>query len=84
MAKENSPNRAYLLRCWREGSSAPGGRPHWHFSLEEVLPGRRRQGFADLSSLFDYLRTELDSESEAGASRNNNECTTHTPPDKMG
>jgi hypothetical protein len=56
----------------------------WRFSVEEVLHDRNRKGFADLASLFDYLRTELDRENVAGASRNNNEGTTRTPPDEMG
>jgi hypothetical protein len=55
----------------------------WRFSVEEVLHERSRKGFADLASLFDYLRTELDRENVAGASRNNNEDMTRTSPDRI-
>jgi hypothetical protein len=30
--------RAYLLRCWREGETAPGEEHLWRFSVEEILP----------------------------------------------
>jgi hypothetical protein len=59
MAKERAPNRAYLLRCWREGEHRSGGTPHWRFSLEEVLPGRGRRGFVDLVSLIAFLRASF-------------------------
>ena len=55
MAKKRSPDRAYLMRCWQEGDAAP----RWRFSVEEVLHERRRRGYADLSSLIAFLRTEL-------------------------
>jgi hypothetical protein len=51
--------QAYLLRCWREESAAPGGSSAWRFSLEEVLRERRRRGFSSLESLFAFLRAEL-------------------------
>jgi steroid delta-isomerase-like uncharacterized protein len=59
MAKERTPNRAYLLRCWRGGEDRSGGTPHWRFTLEEVLPGRSRQGFADPESLLAFLRARF-------------------------
>jgi hypothetical protein len=67
MAKEGTLNRAYLLRCWREGEGMPGGRPHWRFSLEEVLPGRGRRGFADLASLVAFLRARFAPAETGGA-----------------
>jgi hypothetical protein len=60
-----SPDRAYLIRCWQEGDAAE---LRWRFSAEEVLHERRRRGFADLSSLLEYLRAELGSAGEEGAS----------------
>ena len=66
MAKEGSSNRAYLLRCWREGDGTPGNRPRWRFLLEEVLPGRGRQGYADLASLIAFLRASFGPAEAAG------------------
>ena len=71
MAKNTSPDRAYLIRCWQERDITSPGMVRWRFSVEEVLHEQSRRGFADLTLLLDYLRTELDSESEAGASCNN-------------
>jgi hypothetical protein len=61
MARDSSPDRAYLIRCWQEQASAPGDVPRWRYSVEEVLHERRRQGFRDLGSLISFLRTELGS-----------------------
>jgi hypothetical protein len=61
MAKDSSPDRAYLIRCWQERTSAPGDVPRWRYSVEEVLHERRRRGFRDLGSLISFLRTELGS-----------------------
>jgi len=36
--EKSRPYRAYLLRCWREGETAPGEEPLWRFSVEEILP----------------------------------------------
>ena len=60
MAKQASPDRAYLIRCWQEQNTAPDAR-HWRFSIEEVLHNGKRQGFPDLASLLAFLQTELDS-----------------------
>ena len=59
MAKNRSPDRAYLIRCWQEGDAERGGTLRWRFSVEEVLRERRRRGYADLASLIAFLRTEL-------------------------
>jgi hypothetical protein len=56
---KNTTRRAYLLRCWPEGSDAPGPLPRWRFSVEEVLCKQPRRGFNDLESLLDFLRAEL-------------------------
>ena len=53
------PYRAYLLRCWWEGETAPGQEPPWRFSVEEILGKRRRKGFSGLRALIAFLRTEL-------------------------
>ena len=58
MAKQTSPDRAYLIRCWQEQNTAPDAR-RWRFSIEEVLHERKRQGFPDLPSLLAFLRAEL-------------------------
>ena len=36
--EKSRPYRAYLLRCWREGETAPSEEPLWRFSVEEILP----------------------------------------------
>ena len=36
-----------------------GGGSRWRFSLEEVLPGRGRQGYPDLVSLIAFLRARF-------------------------
>jgi hypothetical protein len=70
MPNKRSPDRAYLIRCWQEGDDTPGAPPRWRFSAEEVLHDRRRRGFADLASLFAFLRAELGSKpSEPGKGR---------------
>jgi hypothetical protein len=57
---ESGPDYAsYLLRMWREGDA--GGpsdeedRPVWRASIVSTLTGKR-QGFASLDALFDFLR----------------------------
>lgn len=57
--EKNRPYRAYLLRCWQEGEAAPDRKPHWRFSVEEILHKRRRQGFDSLETLVAFLRAEL-------------------------
>lgn len=65
MAREPSPDRAYLIRCWQEGNAVSDDAPRWRFSMEEVLrEQRRRQGFADLASLLAFLRAELGSDQD--------------------
>ena len=48
---------AYLLRLWLAG--APG-EPVWRGLLEDPHTGSRL-GFADLASLFEYLRRQTES-----------------------
>ena len=59
MAKQASPDRAYLIRCWQEQNTAPDVR-HWRFSIKEVLHNSKGQGLPDLASLLAFLHTELD------------------------
>lgn len=59
--EKSHPYRAYLLRCWQEGEAASGKEPPWRFSVEEILPERRRKGFSSLEALVAFLRAELDS-----------------------
>jgi len=56
--------RAYVLRCWQNGKVERGQTPHWHFSLEEILHERRRQGFDDLEALIEFLRAEFGAKRE--------------------
>ena len=53
---------AYLLRLWCAGE---GGTATWHASLEDAHTGSRL-GFADLQSLFAYLRRQTEQSSSAG------------------
>jgi hypothetical protein len=66
MANERRHYIAYLLRLWR-----PDGddRSAWHASLEDPHTGERR-GFADLESLFAFLKEQIDAASN-----------THSPAD---
>jgi P pilus assembly chaperone PapD len=58
--EKSHPYRAYLLRCWREGEAASDREPLWRFSVEEILPERRRKGFNNLEALIAFLRAELE------------------------
>lgn len=51
--------RSFLVRCWQEEASDPGGVPTWRFTLTELDPKQARKGFKSLELLFDYLREEL-------------------------
>ncbi len=64
----NEPQRylSYLVRLWREASTAPSG---WRASVEEASTGIRR-GFADIDSLFAFLKAQTN---------DSNESVTHTP-----
>ena len=57
MAKEAVPNRAYLIRCWRENQIAPPVK--WRFTVEEVLHDKKRWGFDNLDELLAFLHAEL-------------------------
>ena len=50
---------SYLLRLWLADNA---GKPAWRGSLEDPHTGSRL-GFADLSSLFEYLRRQTESQS---------------------
>jgi hypothetical protein len=51
---------AYLLRLWQ--AEGEDGRPVWRAAIEDARTGERR-GFADLESLFAFLKEELDAAS---------------------
>jgi hypothetical protein len=54
--------RAYLLRCWQEGTA--GQDIVWRYSLKEVLDERRQRGFASLEEIFDFLAAQLNEAAE--------------------
>jgi hypothetical protein len=56
MVSEQRRYVAYLLRLWRSDSD---DRSAWRASLEDPHTGERR-GFADLESLFAFLKEQLD------------------------
>ena len=58
-AETTPPQRAYLVRCWCEQPSAYVGESFWRFSVEEIVPQRRRRGFGSLDALIAFLRAEL-------------------------
>jgi hypothetical protein len=58
MTKEQTSYLSYLLRMWQTGE---GGKQAWRASLES--PGtKRRQGFASLETLFDFLKGQTEFE----------------------
>ena len=62
MPKEQTSYLSYLLRLWQTGE---GGERAWRASLES--PGtKRRQGFASLETLFDFLRSQIETEARDG------------------
>jgi hypothetical protein len=44
--------KSYILRLW---TATHGGEPVWQASLQSISTGQRH-GFADLGSLFTYLK----------------------------
>jgi hypothetical protein len=50
--------RSYLLRFWEERGDEPAA-PVWRFSLEDPQT-TRRQGFANLAALTQWLQAEMD------------------------
>jgi len=59
---DRSPRyQAFVLRIWEERTPAAS---QWRFSLEELQSGKR-YGFADLSALVYFLRTQLSLNVEA-------------------
>jgi hypothetical protein len=52
--------RAFLLRCWQETGTGPGGQPTWRFCLVEPGDGETERGFASLEALLAHLRQELE------------------------
>jgi hypothetical protein len=52
--------RSFLLRCWRETGTGPGGQATWRFCLVEPGDGETERGFASLEALVAHLRRELE------------------------
>jgi hypothetical protein len=62
MTEEQSRYLSYLLRMWQTGE---GGERTWRASLER--PGaKKRQGFASLEILFDFLKGQTEFEALDG------------------
>ena len=62
MTKEQTSYLSYLLRLWQTGE---GGEQAWRASLER--PGTKRcQGFASLETLFDFLKSQTETEAWDG------------------
>jgi quercetin dioxygenase-like cupin family protein len=59
MPEEPHGYQSYLLRLWRSSSH---GNPVWRASLESAQTGERR-GFADLASLFTFLKEQTEDDS---------------------
>ena len=58
MTEEQTSYLSYLLRLWQTGE---GGEQVWRASLES--PGtKRRQGFASLENLFDFLESQTEAQ----------------------
>ena len=63
MAEEPQEYQSYLLRLWR---TSLRGKPTWRASLESAQTGERHS-FADLESLFAFLKQQTRGNSEHGA-----------------
>lgn len=63
---------SYLLRVWREGGTGASlgteEGPIWRASVVSTLTGRR-QGFASLDDLFDFLRRQARAAVDSGPER---------------
>ena len=58
MSTEPGRYLAYMLRLWQVGG---GDEPTWRALLESPHTGERR-GFADLETLFEFLREQTESQ----------------------
>lgn len=64
------PSRAFLLRCWPEGSSVPDKSPIWRFRLQEIGGAGRMRSFASVERLLAFLQAEFGAQGdERGAHR---------------
>ncbi|MCA1554637.1 MAG: hypothetical protein LC737_09695 [Chloroflexi bacterium] len=66
MMKQPPHYKAFTLRIWEERSGGSESVSQWRFSLEDPQTGKR-QGFADLNALFNYLRSQLSESARAQA-----------------
>ncbi len=73
---------SYLLRLW---PTRDGAQQIWRGSLENPLSGER-QGFASLDELLDYLRREMDAQTNddcVGQSRDARSCVSTRKPGEI-
>ena len=54
----HSRYQVYVLRLWQEPGEPEEHSATWRFVLEEPKTGQRR-GFADFSTLIDFLKSEM-------------------------
>ena len=55
---KHSRYQVYVLRLWQEPGNTGEPSAAWRFVLEEPKTGQRR-GFADFSTLIDFLKSEM-------------------------
>jgi hypothetical protein len=56
---QSHPYRCFLLRCWLEEGTGPGGDPAWRFTLRQVEPDAARHSFASFHDLVAHIDAEL-------------------------
>ena len=61
---KHKPNdqQAFLLRCWVERKTPSKSKPCWRFSVKEIGREERQHGFADLETLFAFLKAKMDAD----------------------
>ncbi len=58
--RRQRPYRCFLIRCWQEPGTGPGGEPGWRFTVQQVGPEAARRSFACVADVEAYLEAELD------------------------
>ena len=53
---------AFILRCWPEPDDSSGDAAVWRFSLNQIYPQKRINGFANLDAIMAYLDQFLTNE----------------------
>lgn len=57
-----APRRAYrcfLVRCWLEENTGPGGASAWRFTVQQARPDSARRSFACFLDVTTYITAEL-------------------------